>query len=72
MRLRAIPSFERAPLAAIITRNPNRADEMAKAMVAIAELPTWASADRTTRIELMREALRPFDKYAARRGRYVQ
>ncbi len=71
MRLAAIPSFERIPLAQIVARNPGLEEAMGEAMsrlaAAAAKAGKWPS-DRITRIALLREAIRPFDVYAHQRG----
>jgi len=72
MTWRLIPSFERLPISVILERNPERADEMARALVHAATAAVWNGADRLTRIELMREAIRPFDRFAHQRGEALQ
>ena len=63
-----VPSFERLPLSMILRRNFGRRSRMIAVMVRATEMAIGRGVDEDTRREWMREAIRPFDRYAAQKG----
>lgn len=72
MRWSAIPSFERLPLKLILHRNYGRRAQMLAAAVDVCEVAIRRGIDERTMTEWVREAVRPFDRYAHQRGEFIQ
>lgn len=63
-----VPSFERLSFRLIMRRNFGRRGPMTVAAIDACEEGLRRGVDEATRLEWMREAVRPFDKWSVKRG----